>query len=308
MPTSFEPLRPGDIIDVVAPASRCDLVDLEQGIIELEKWGYRPRVPKNIFSKKSRFCSNLDEVRAKHLIDALTNDHSKAIFCVRGGYGSQRLIPYLKKLKKPKKQKMFVGFSDITYLHQYFIRQWGWRVVHGPFVCELNGGSLSSSSIQNFRKFLEHPSQEMRFRHLQPLNGLALKRKNIKGRLVGGNLSLLQTTAGTKHTFYGKNKIVFFEEVGERGYALDRILNHMLLADQFKGVKAIVLGSVTGGDEPDGKNFTSVAIKDFAKSVDFPVLKGLPCGHGKRNLPLPLNSLAELKLATKPELLVFPKG
>ena len=308
MPQKFLSLSPGDIVDVVAPASSCPQGDLIAGVEELRRWGLHPRVPKNIFSKRSRFCANSSSYQAKHLIQAINASDSKAIFCVRGGYGSQRLIPYLNKLKKPQKQKLFVGYSDITWLHHYFNSQWGWRTLHGPFVCELSNDSVAASTISHFKKFIFNTPEVLRFHRLSPMNDKAKKKASVEGRIVGGNLTLIQTTAGTTTPFKGKGKVVFFEEAGERGYAIDRMLVHMTQAGMFNGIKAMVFGSVTGGLEQDGKSYAWQAIRDYAKTASFPVFKGLPCGHGPRNMSLPLNSKVKIIGGKKAHMQMDLKG
>ncbi len=126
-------LKPGDVVDVVAPGWKCSPKDLKLALEELKSWQLTPRVPKNIFAKESLF-SNSDQERFMQLKRALLAKDSQAVWCLRGGYGSIRLIPYLAKLKKPSFCKAFLGLSDITSLHLFLNQYWNWSTIHGPLL------------------------------------------------------------------------------------------------------------------------------------------------------------------------------
>lgn len=296
---SWSILKPNDVVDVIAPASHSPLNRLEDGIKWVESIGLIPHVPKDIMNTDVFFSAPL-MTQVEHMKRALYSD-SKAIWCLRGGYGSMRLVPYLLKLKPPKKPKLFVGFSDITSLHLFFSQHWNWPVIHGRTISQMHPELKNSPDRKLLRDIIFGKKTEMTFKKLIPMNDHALKEKTIKGPITGGNLRIIQSSLGTDWELKAKNKILFIEDVGERGYSIDRMLEQMVQADIInKGVKAVVFGDFTEGLEKDGRDLTGEALERFAKRAPYPVLRGLPAGHGTElNYPIPFNTKSELVLGKK---------
>jgi muramoyltetrapeptide carboxypeptidase len=124
---------------------------------------------------------------------------------------------------------------------------------------------------------------------LIPMNTQAQKITTLSGRVVGGNLTIVQTSLGTPWQLKVKDKILFFEEVNERGYRIDRILTHLQQAQFFNGVKAVLLGDFVKGEEPDGTTLIWEVLNRFAANSPFSVFKLPGCGHGRQNYPIPFN-------------------
>jgi muramoyltetrapeptide carboxypeptidase len=146
------------------------------------------------------------------------------------------------------------------------------------------------------------------FNRLTPMNKHALKNKSIKAEVVGGNLCIVESTVGTFYAPKFSGKIVFLEDIDERGYALERSLEHLRSAGVFKGVKAVVLGDFVGGEERNGRDLTLTALKRFAENSPFPVVRGLKSGHGATVRTLPFNTHAELFLGKRATLVVDTGG
>lgn len=289
------------IIDIVAPASKASQEVFDKGLKWIENHGFVPRYQKNIMKQDLFFASKLEN-QIEHFLTALYSNDSDIIWCLRGGYGSMRLIPHLASLKKPKKEKIFVGFSDITSLHLFLTQKWGWTTYHGMTVSQV---FKFSDKTQDAKEMLELFTQGEVFPHykkLTPMNKPALTAKTIKGTVTGGNLRLVQSSLNTDHELAAKNKILFLEDVGERGYSVDRMLEQLNQTGLIKKVSAVVFGDFTEGLEKDGKDLVPEALERFADKAKFPVLKGLPCGHGKHNRLLPFNQKCELKLGKSSEL------
>jgi len=299
---SWSVLQKNDIVDIIAPASHSPLNRLDDGIRWIEDLGLIPHVPEDIIKSDAFFAAPL-EIQLRHLKRAIYSD-SKAIWCLRGGYGSMRLVPHLLKLRPPKKPKLFVGFSDITSLHLFFSQQWGWPVIHGRTISQLHPDLAHTPDRKFLKDMIFGKKKEMTFRNLKPLNEHALINRTVEGSITGGNLRILQSSLGTSWELKAKGKILFIEDVGERGYSIDRMLEQMIQAKVIdKGLKAVVFGDFTEGLEKDGKDLTDVALKRFAERVSYPVLKGLPVGHGhETNYPVPFNTYSELKLGKKSSL------
>lgn len=300
----FSGIQKNAVIDLVAPASRCSQVELSDGLDVIRSWGYQPRLPKRVFNTHP-YLSQTDEYRVETLKNAIMSKDSEVIWAIRGGYGSARLVNQLRKLK-PKRKKVFIGYSDNSWLHHLFYELWGWQGLHASLISELGGNKLSQKTRITLKKYLASP-ESIEFTGLVGLNGAAMKTKAVKGQVCGGNLAVLQTTLGTNYSFNAKNKILFLEDVGERGYAIDRMLTHMSAANAFKGARAIVFGEFLGGDETDGKNHIRRAVNDFAQNQKIPVLRGLKSGHGSHNIPVPLYQSSLLQLGAKPKLTIDNK-
>lgn len=292
------PLKKGDIVDVVAPASSTKGDGLQEGLKFLESWGLVPRMPANIFGADV-ICANTDEERLAQLKHALTSEDSRAIWCVRGGYGANRLIPSLAKIRKPKgPPKLFMGFSDITTLHLFLNSKWGWPTVHGPMVDRIGRGLILKPELQELHDIYFGHEKQVQFKGLIPMNEAARKAGTIRGVVTGGNLMTLQSTIGTQAPWKSAGKIVFLEEIDERGYRVDRLLEHLRQTGHFDKARAIVLGEFLGGDEADGSNRVWPVIERFATQMKIPVLKGVQAGHGDMQRPVPFETNAELNAKT----------
>jgi muramoyltetrapeptide carboxypeptidase len=301
-------LQPGDMVDIIAPASSAPNEKLPLGVEALKEWNLIPRVPKGMIEPSEFFAAPLER-QFEQLKGALHSD-SKAIWCLRGGYGSMRLIPLLKKIKPPKKPKLFIGFSDITALHLYFNQVWKWPTIHGRTISQMDPVKLQTADRVALRSALFGEMEEVSFENLIPLNALAKKKKTISGEIIGGNLRLLQTSLRTDWELKAKGKILFIEDVSERGYSIHRMLEQLVQAKIIhSGLKALVIGDFTEGHEKDGKDHSQIAFNEFSERLPYPVLKGLPCGHGTQlNYALPFQSPTKVFLGESPRLVARVNG
>lgn len=304
----WENLNIGDSIDIIAPASHAHQDKLVKGSEWLHSLGFKTRIQEGMISPDAFFAAALD-VQFEHLKEAIYSD-SKAIWCLRGGYGSMRLIPKLMKLRPPKKPKLFVGFSDITSLHLFFNQVWNWPTLHGRTISQLSLELEKTPDRKELRDLLFGDIDEVCFKNLKPLNEAAKENMELRSKVVGGNLRMVQSSLGTKIQIDTKGKILFLEDVAERGYSIDRMLEQMVQAKLIdKGLKALVFGDFTEGLERDGKDLTMTAMKRFAERMDYPVLMGMKAGHGQKlNYSVPFNTEAKLYLGKKPELVIHTGG
>lgn len=292
----WAPLEKGDLVEIIAPGSSCHIDGLNGGLKFLESWGLTPKLPHKMFDKDV-ICSNTDENRFGQLKEALLAEDSKAVWCVRGGYGSNRLIPELVKLKKPKgPPKLFIGYSDITTLHVFLNEQWGWPTIHGPMIDRIGRGLILEKELKELHGLFFGAKQDVVFKGLKPLNAAAKKATTIKGAVTGGNLMTLQSSIGTKAPWNTKGKIIFIEEIDERGYRVDRLFEHLRQTGAFDKAKAVILGEFVGGHEADGTTRVPSVLKRFAEHVSIPVLAGVEAGHGDLQRPVPFGTEAVLKM------------
>ena len=286
-------LRPGDTVDVVAPGFRCSDEALQGGVEFLRRLGLEPRVPPELFGP-DLLCANADAQRLAQLRAALWAPDSRAVWCVRGGYGAIRIIEPLAKRTPPARRKLFIGYSDATTLHYLLNQHWRWPSLHGPLLDRLGMGTVPGEDLAELEGALLGTLPRIRFTALQPLNRAARARTLVRSSLFGGNLTVLQTVLGTALQ-RPHRRILFLEDIGERGYRLDRALQHLAQAGGLAGLKALVFGAFVGGADPDGENRVAAVLERFAQQQHFPVFAGLPAGHGEHQRCVFFNAKAELR-------------
>lgn len=293
----WQPLKHGDIVEVVAPASRCSAEVLSKIKALLDMWGLKTIIPTDIFGE-DLLCANSDEKRFKHLKKALLNPASKAIFCAKGGYGSARLIPMLSELDPPPQPKLFVGMSDLTALNIFFQQKWHWSPVHAAAV----PGRFDENSLHELHEVIFHNKTLVDFPPLTPLNKAAKKTQLMHAVITGGNLALVEASIGTAWQLDATNKFILLEETNERAYRVDRMLIHLLQAGIFNNAAAIIFGDFSGGNEPNGVSLIPQVLQRFADDIHIPVLKCEGIGHGVVNHPVPLGLPFTLQLGKQSSL------
>lgn len=260
----------------------------------LESLGRKVTLSADLFGE-DLLCANTDALRFSHLKEALTSDADE-IMAIIGGYGLTRLMPALLSLPKPDKAKVMYGFSDITALHIFLNQFWNWPTVHGPCGVGLINEKANKVSISRTLRIMNEGLSAYELPELIPLNSAATRFTDILGEVVGGNLCLVQTSLGTPWQLNTTDKILFLEDVSERGYRIDRMLNHLEQAGLFQRVKAVLFGEFTKGEEPSGLNLVGDVLQEFAKNVSFPIFQLPGCGHGHQNYPIPFNFAVNLKV------------
>lgn len=287
----MQALKPGDCVEIIAPAARRSDTQLTQLQELLQSWDLTCIIDEAIFGKDI-LCANTDEKRFEQLEKALNNPQTQAIICIGGGYGSMRLIPQLHQMKQPITPKLFVGMSDITTLHLYFQQQWGWPTLHAS----ATQSTLSEESLSALRSILFGEVEHIQFTGLIPLNTQALSQQSVQGRMTGGNLSLIQASIGTSWQLDSTHRIILIEEVRERAYRVDRMLEQILQSKLLNDATAIVFGDFQNCEEPNGSTLIPQVLERFAKRCTMPVVQVQGIGHGYVNFPIPFGTKTTLTL------------
>jgi len=256
----------------------------------MENKDYINHIKPDVFAP-TLFCANTDKYRLQSLIDSMSDERYKVIWCIRGGYGSARIIQELTNSLehlKIKPQKIFIGFSDTTAIHLFLHQNLNWQTIHGLNYNQIsdstNGKIFSKANFDILDKILKNSLKFIEIDDLVNLNQTAQISKNINGNITGGNLSLLQTSIGTNWEINTKDKILIIEDVFESAaYRIDRMLEHLYQANKLSNAKAIVFGEFHEcGRETDD------ALKRIANLLDnhnIPVFKTQMIGHGYHNYP-----------------------
>lgn len=287
------------IIHVIAPASKTPRSELAAIAHYLTTLGLTFYLPETIYGEDPLYA-NSDEARADHLITALTDD-SAFIWCLRGGYGSSRLIPYLEKLppevkakiKDNRTKKIVIGYSDITALQLYLQKKYQWPALQATMLSEIINHKVSPHSVDQLLALITDHTKSIEISQLTLLSQSALPQDFIvEATVVGGNLTLVESSLGTCWQLVAANQILFLEDIALPPADLERRLDHLQQAGVFKGVKAVIFGDFT---QSGNQALTAIVQQRFARSVACPVFSLTGIGHGYHKTPLPLNTPATLQ-------------
>jgi muramoyltetrapeptide carboxypeptidase len=212
----------------------------------------------------------------------------KAVIGGTGGYGATRMLPYLEPEVFRRNPKIFVGYSDITALHLWLMRQAGLRVFHGPTVDDL----IPQPDDPTTRALLTALTTSCPDTKMGRDVSRAVRPGRVTGRLTGGNLSLVQQTIGTSYEIDTRGAILFLEETHDPMSVADERLVHLRAAGLLSEVKGIVFGqlSLDRSEEDEFEDF----LLDLLADLDVPILMDFPAGHEVPNLTLPLGTEVEL--------------
>ena len=301
-PVKPERLRLGDAVGIIAPASPPpDPQTIDRSVAALEKLGFKPKLSRNVRARLGFLAGN-DRARAADLMAMFTNPKVKAIICLRGGYGTARLLPLLDYEAIRRHPKILIGYSDITTLHCALLKKANLISFHGPMLnAELSAGDLPEFTLKSLLRTVMEPLPPGSIRAGYAKKTISvLRRGRAVGELIGGNLSVLCTTLGTSYQPDFKNKILFIEDVGEKPYRLDRMLTHLGNAGLLQQVAGVAVGINEDCADPHPNKLKEYrqtmedVLADRLKSLKVPVVVGLPFGHQPWNATLPIGVRAEL--------------
>jgi muramoyltetrapeptide carboxypeptidase len=266
-------LRPGDLIGVVAPASNIKPDLLDEGCRELERLGFRTMYRPGI-TTSYRYFSGTDERRAAELLEMIRSPEVRAIFCARGGYGSGRIIPYLEPELLRANPKILNGSSDITSMLSFWDRS-GLVSFHGPMVA--TALRLGESGYNRTLLLDVLSGKLVRF----PLEGTRTLQKGTgEGRLIGGCLSLVVATLGTKYEIDTTDSILVIEDQDTKPYQVDRMLIQLKHAGKLDNVRGIVIGEMLNCIQNSNQGYALEDVMlDILSDVGCPILFGFPTGH-----------------------------
>lgn len=264
---------------------------------------YRVRLGEQIFARQG-YLAGSDDIRADEFNGLLRDPDVRAIIMARSGYGAMRILPRLDADALRADPKLLVGFSDATAILAWALTQAGVRALHGPVVSQM--GILPADDIDWLFKLMEQPGPlgnlpgTLTATGYQAAAGTAASPavgpivgpvvRPIEGTLVGGNLCVLAHLVGTPYEFAEPEQIVFFEEVGERPYRIDRFLTQLGLAGLTERTVAALVGELTRCHETvrEGHPSAEQVVDERLRHLAIPGLIGAPLAHGERHLAVPI--------------------
>lgn len=284
-------VQPGDTIGIIAPAGQLrDKEVFYQGVQILRELGYQLKFPRDLWPGTS-YLSDEDIKRAEEFNTLWADPSVKALICMRGGYGSLRMLPYIDLEQIRNSPKLLVGFSDITVLQNYIYEKTDVPSIHGPVVTSLATSDritihlLQQCLAGNYTAMLQE-------KHIEILQG----RSGGKGILIGGNLASLTTLLATPYDTKWDDRFVLLEDTGEPMYRIDRMLTQLEYAGKFEKVAGILLGDFSVNETDSSivkmRQHEQVwqRVLDIISSRDIPVLANVSTGHTSNNRPLLIGS------------------
>ena len=319
-------------IGIVAPSAKVPKVELDLGVAKIKAAGFEVHTHPQC-RKSHLFFAGTDEERASALMDYAKNPDVSVIWCARGGSGAIRVLPLLDRWRpasRGRSRKLLIGYSDATALMDYVHRKWGWSILHAPMPSMRKFSILENADWAAIQSWIrkEHATA--------PWGGLKLEfwsrapKKSVSGPLVGGNLTVWNGLLGTPYAPKPGKSLLFFEDIDEAHYRIDRMVQQQILSGAWDQVRAIVLGNflncrdyapsvlksqpnaeslsrLLSAPEPEELQPLRATLEqkeglrkiwtDVGQRLGIPVAFGLPVGHGPEVSPLPLG--ADYRLTPK---------
>ena len=295
-------LRHGDVVALVAPASPFDAEEFDAGVAELATLGFNPEWHQDLFARL-RYVAGPAATRAADFLRAWQDPRVSALFAVRGGYGSAQIVLSLDPGTIRATPKALVGYSDLTTLLTWLVGHCGVVAFHGPTVAGRLGRGPDAYDRASLLAALTvaAPMGELRLEGAETFVA-----GEARGRLLGGTLTQLAAAMGTPYGLTPwDDTILLLEDVGERPYRLDRLVQQVRDAGLLRRVRGVLLGTFPRCDEPGGIVTAREVLADLFADFPGPVVYGVRTGHvDGPALTLPLGVQARLVAGTAPRLVV----
>ncbi|HEY4613640.1 MAG TPA: LD-carboxypeptidase, partial [Bacteroidota bacterium] len=299
MPTIIKPpkLQKGDVIGIISPASAPSSSEkIEKGVRYLESLGYRVKVGAHAANAHG-YLAGTDDERAADL-NAMLNDRSvNAIFAVRGGYGTPRLLPLVDYRAAKRNPKIIVGYSDLTALQLALFRKTGLVTFSGPMVGVEMFNGIDPYTEKHFWRIVTSPKRIGVLPNPPEESVQTLRAGKATGRLLGGNFALVMSLLGTPYAPGFKKSILVLEDTDEAPHRIDRMLMQLLNAGALGKISGLAFGKFTDcvPKDPASPHFTvEQVLAQYAERLRVPVLTNLQYGHIPKKLTIPLGVKARL--------------
>jgi muramoyltetrapeptide carboxypeptidase len=289
--SKLKPLNISSTIGIIAPASPEDKEFIDEKISNFQKLGFRIKKGKHLYSSYGYLAGN-DKDRAEDLNLMFADKDIDAIVCLRGGYGSIRMAPYLDLNLIKNNPKPFCGYSDITLLLNYLAKACKLTTFHSPMITSNFNDIITK---EYFIKVLTNKDPKIIYnlKEICSDNYFVWNEKNFEGNLVGGNLSIICSTIGTPYEIDFKGNILFIEDVDESPYSVDRMLSQLISCGKLQKVCGIILGHFTDCTNKDSDFSINDIIKQKLVPLNIPIIESFPLGHDYPNITIPIGAKFE---------------
>jgi muramoyltetrapeptide carboxypeptidase len=283
-------LKPGDTIGIIAPSRKISEEALQPAIGLFQSWGLKVKLGRNLFAENNQFAGT-DEQRRQDLQEMLDDPQVNAIICARGGYGTIRIMEGLKLDGLKLFPKWIIGYSDITVLHSYFSDRLNFPTIHAIMPVNYSIEKGETASWKNLKSLLfgELPIYDIGPHSFNRVG-------KAKGRVIGGNLSVLYSMTATPYDIDTTGCILFIEDLDEYLYHIDRMMMNLKLSGKLDKLAGLIVGGMSDMRDntiPFGKDALEI-IDSYTRNSNYPVIFNFPAGHIEENYPLILGKEAEI--------------
>jgi muramoyltetrapeptide carboxypeptidase len=303
-------LKAGDTVALISPSSGLSMDQINKAIANMNSLGLKPKLGKYA-DRLNGFLAGTDAERVEDIHWAFSDRTIDAVWCLRGGYGLSRILPQIDYGLIKTNPKVFIGYSDITALHVAIHQRTGLITFHGPVATSTLSDYTKSHAVNTL--FDGKAPDKIDLSTDNTANTTLLYKTQVispgkaRGRLIGGNLSLLTAMAGTPYALKDiKGKILFTEDVGEKPYRIDRMFTQLKQSIDMHQLAGIALGIFSDCDAPEGSPTVIDCVKDQFGNIGIPVIYGLSFGHIRDQFTLPLGVEAQLDTANAAITLLEP--
>ncbi len=293
-------LKPGDEIRIISPSGNIEPELIDGAKSQIEEWGYKPT--EGMFTRKvyGRFSGNEQE-RFTDLQQALDDPNVKAILCSRGGYGLAQIIDRIDFTRFQENPKWVIGFSDITILHEALLKN-GVVSIHSGMAKQLTKQANDAQPNVLLENILKG-----KFPTYKVVANSNNRFGKAKGRLIGGNLSVFMGMRATPFDMQYKGGILFIEDVGEKPYQIDRMMQNLRLSGALSQLSGLIVGQFTETEEdPDMHATIYEIIANAVKDYSYPVCFNFSAGHIDDNYPLLMGADVTLNVDEQGSEIAFP--
>jgi muramoyltetrapeptide carboxypeptidase len=308
--TSLETVKPpalrrGDTVGLTAPAGPLSAEQIRKAVENLKSRGVNVKLAADPKEKQGYLAAD-DDARAADLNRLVRDPEVKAIICLRGGYGSPRILDLIDYAAIRSQPKIIVGYSDITALLNAVRQHAGVVTFHGPMGREWATGKGPTPFSEKYLWPIFRPRSALMddWGGARP-SGMKAPTTLVGGRaegiLVGGNLSLISSLMGTPFELDTRDAVLFIEEVAEKPFRIDRMLNQLRLAGKLKAVRGVLLGGFPGCEarDPEGDFSPEELFVSYFGGLGVPVLGEYPAGHVPDGVTLPIGARVRLDATAK---------
>jgi muramoyltetrapeptide carboxypeptidase len=282
-------LRPGDTVAVAAPAAAVDRDHLERGVAALAAMGFRVKVSERALARDA-ILAGCDRDRADELQTYFADPDVRAIFAARGGYGCGRILPLLDFEAIARAPKIFVGFSDETFILNALVDRAAMPTFHGPMVAMDLARGISDRSREHMFRILTGATRSFTLDAREVIRPGA-----ASGILAGGCLSVVAAMLATPFAPKLDGRIIFLEDTGERAYRIDRMLVQLRQAGVFERAAGVIFGAIRPVEgAASERDLIARFVADQTADLRCPVLFGIEAGHGTENLTIPFGVRVEI--------------
>lgn len=296
-------LKSNDEICLLAPARKISEAELLPAVQFIENQGFTVRYGEHLFAESNQFAGT-DEERAADFQAALDDPNIKAIWCVRGGYGSVRIIDRLDFTTFCKRPKWICGFSDTTVFHSHLQARFQIPTIHSTMPVNAAADAPTFSNLKTLISALK--GEDLRYEApAHPLN----RKGSATAPIVGGNLSILYALSGSTSDIDTSGKILLIEDLDEYLYHIDRMMMQLKRSGKLANLAGLVVGGMSDMHDnaiPFGSTALEI-VAEHCRDFDFPIAFNFPVGHGYDNVAIRLGMNAQLTVTENVTQLVMEK-